>query len=94
MANRNWTHKVVRRAPGMDGKMFDYPTAATFTSFEAAVAYCRDWLRGQPTLALSVRTRKAVATVYGRTNTVATFHDGRAHLLVNGDWVGENTTED
>lgn len=34
-----WTHKVVKRAKGSDGRLFDYPTAGTFASEADARSY-------------------------------------------------------
>lgn len=43
----NWTHKVVKKARGNDGKFFDFPTAGTFKSFEAACEYAETFAREQ-----------------------------------------------
>ena len=45
--NSSWTHKVVKRMRGSDGQYFDFPTAGTFRSEEAAREYAERFAREQ-----------------------------------------------
>lgn len=60
----NWTHKVVKQMRGGDGKFFDYPTAGTFPSFQAACEFAEKFAADQKAAGITtalfcVRPRKS-----------------------------------
>jgi len=65
---RKWTHKVLKRQRGGDGKWFRYPAAATFPSLEAARKYASEFAaeqRGVAGTCIDVETRagRCVSTI-------------------------------
>jgi hypothetical protein len=44
---RSWTHRVVKRARGMQGEYFDFVPAATFDSLREAEQYAEEFAREQ-----------------------------------------------
>jgi hypothetical protein len=60
---RTWKFAVVKRMFGMNGKKFDFPTAATFAVVEDACAYAERFAREQSAAGVThadfvVRARK------------------------------------
>lgn len=58
-----WTHKVVKRMRGGDGKWFDFPTASTFASEQDAREYAARFASeqraaGVTTARIDVRSRR------------------------------------
>jgi len=78
-----WTHRVVKRAIGANGRWFDFPTAATFASEAAARDYAERFAAEQANVGgveIDVRTRRGKCG-YGRGAIVATYANG---VLVRG----------
>lgn len=78
---RNWKYRVVRRARGMQGQWFDYPTAATFETETEARVYAetfRDELVDLSTAYIDVRRRSGTCS-YGRGSLVATYEWASDH---------------
>lgn len=76
---RQWTHRVVKRARGMQGEWFDFPTAATFSSFSEADAYARTFhaeQRGVGGADIQVRARSGGYPGH-RGATVASYRTDR-----------------
>lgn len=74
MTKTTWTHKVVKNQRGMQGKWFDYPAAATFSS-EAQARQYAEIFAAEQTAAGVVGTRINVLTRGGR--LVAEYRVGR-----------------
>lgn len=75
---RQWTHKVVKRSRGMNGKMFDFRTAATFSSETEAREYAQRFAVEQSGVAgteITVRTR-AGSCLTGKGALVAVYLPG------------------
>lgn len=64
---RKWKFKVLKRARGMDGKFFDYPTAATFATEDAAIEYAEYFAAAQA----GVRGAKIVVRSRGGRHVVS-----------------------
>jgi len=77
-----WTHRVVKRAHGAQGEMFDFPTAATFGNVDAALDYAAVFAAEQAAVGgaqIEVRTRAGGWTGH-RGDTVAMWRAGRRVL--------------
>lgn len=75
---KQWTHKVVKRMFGLNGKKFDFPTARTFTSEEEARDYARNFAEEQAGVAgaeYTVRSRSGSCST-GRGALVAVYLPG------------------
>jgi hypothetical protein len=71
----NWNYRVVKRARGLQGRWFDFPTAATFATEQDAREYAERFARGQAGVlgaAIDVRSRKGTCG-FGRGALVATY---------------------
>ena len=73
----NWQYRVVKRMHGGDGKWFDYPSAATFRTEQAAREYAEHFCAEQREAGLSnaaydVRSRRGTC-VFGRGAIVTTY---------------------
>jgi hypothetical protein len=64
---RNWTHKVVKTALGMQGQRFDFPTAGTFGSESEARAYAERFAHEQRAALGKCSMRYEVRSRGGRT---------------------------
>jgi hypothetical protein len=76
VAKAKWTHRVVKRARGHQGKWFDFPTAATFSSEADARAYAEALAAEQTGVhgaVIDVRSRKGTCA-FGRGALVASYH--------------------
>jgi hypothetical protein len=78
-----WTHRVVKRMIGANGRWLDFPTAATFASEAAARDYAERFAAEQALVGgceIDVRSRRGKCG-YGRGAIVATYARG---VLVRG----------
>lgn len=77
---RRWHYRVVKRARGMQGRWFDFPTAATFVDEAEAREYAAAFAREQAGVGgaeIDVRARRGRCG-YGRGALVATYIPLRA----------------
>ena len=47
MGTRKWTHKVVKKQLGTNGRWFSHPTAATFDHYDLALVYANHFAAAQ-----------------------------------------------
>lgn len=75
---RNWQFRVVKSQRGTDGKWFDYATAATFATEDAARKYAESFAveqraAGVAGTKINVLSRKRIEGDFGPTNHVAEY---------------------